>query len=300
MNKVITYFIITLSFLTFSHRLNAGEMRILISNFDSQSVSRDLSSMVTEWVRTAMSNSGYIIIDQSKISEIVKQHEIQMTGLVDDTNAVKIGKLLSANKILTGSVSKIGIKFVISGRIIDVEKGTSKYGHREYTWKISDLDFCTQRFSDNIIKKMKGKYLPAKKTYIKKITVLQQNPVNEKKLVLKTLKTMYDAYINKDLDAYLTYIDDNARFWCSAYNLRGKRKIKAFRKNETFAKYDNFKYKLKNVQITINGQYATVYDTYVLSFRIIKSGRQFRESARERFKLVKKGNSWYILENQEY
>jgi len=256
--------------------------------------------MVTEWVRTAVTNSDYTIVDRSKMNKIMEQHELQMTGLVDEKNAVKIGKLLSANKILAGTVSKIGSKYVISGRLVDVEKGVASFGHNEYTWNISDLDFCTQRFCDNLVKKMSGKYQEPEKTRIKAVISSEYNPEEEEKQVLKTVKTMFDAYSNKDIDAYLTYIDENARFWCSSYDLKGISSIRKYRQTVTFRKYDNFRYKLKNVSISIQGNTATMYDTYVLKFVVKRNGRQITESARERYKLVKRGNSWYILENQEY
>ncbi|MFW5861553.1 MAG: DUF4440 domain-containing protein [Spirochaetota bacterium] len=280
--------------------LNAGEIRMLVADFNARGVSKDVSMMVTEWVRTAVTNSDYTIVDRSKMNEIMSQHEIQMTGLVDEKNAVKIGKLLSANKILAGTVSKIGSKYVISGRLIDAEKGVASFGHNEFTWNISDLDFCTQRFCDNMIKKMSGKYQEPEKTRIKAAISSEYNPEEEKKQVLKTVKTMFDAYSNKDIEAYLTYIDENARFWCSSYDLKGISSIRKYRETVTFKKYDNFRYKLKNVSISIQGNTATMYDTYVLKFVVKSNGRQITESARERYKLVKRGNSWYILENQEY
>ena len=280
--------------------LDAGEIRLVVSDFGARGVSKDVSMMVTEWVRTAVTNSDYTIVDRSKMNRIMEQHELQMTGLVDEKNAVKIGKLLSANKILAGTVSKIGSKYVISGRLIDVEKGVASFGHNEYTWNISDLDFCTQRFCDNLVKKMSGKYQEPEKTRIRATISSKYNPEEEKKLVLKTVTTMFDAYINKDIEAYLTYIDENARFWCSSYDLKGISSIRKYRQTVTFKKYDNFRYQLKNVSISIQGNTATMYDTYVLKFVVKRNGRQVTESARERYKLVKRGNSWYILENQEY
>lgn len=280
--------------------LDAGEIRLVVSDFGARGVSKDVSMMVTEWVRTAVTNSDYTIVDRSKMNQIMEQHELQMTGLVDDSDAVKIGKLLSANRILAGTVSKIGSKYVISGRLINVEKGVAAFGHNEFTWNISDLDFCTQRFCDNMIKKMSGKYQEPEKTRIKADISSEYNPEEEKKLVLKTVKTMFDAYSNKDIEAYLTYIDENARFWCSSYDLKGISSIRKYRETVTFKKYDNFRYQLKNVSISIQGNTATMYDTYVLQFVVKRNGRQITESARERYKLVKRGNSWYILENQEY
>jgi hypothetical protein len=57
---------------------------------------------------------------------------------------------------------------------------------------------------------------------------------------------------------------------------------------------------LKNIEIRVNGDSATVYDTYILKYTVKRGGKRVTESARERFKLIKKGNSWYIVENEEF
>ncbi|HOX22256.1 MAG TPA: hypothetical protein PLL10_02235, partial [Elusimicrobiales bacterium] len=49
------------------------------------------------------------------------------------------------NKILIGSITKIGNKYIIDGKLMDVKTGASQFGHRESTWQEEDLDMCTQR-----------------------------------------------------------------------------------------------------------------------------------------------------------
>jgi ketosteroid isomerase-like protein/TolB-like protein len=280
--------------------LFAGEIRIMVSDFGAQGVPKDVSVMVTDWVRTAVSNSRYVIVDRSRMNEILKEQQLQMTGLTDSEKAVEAGKLLSANRILSGSVSRVGSKYVISGRLVDIEKGTTGFGHSEATWKLDDLDFCTQRFCDSMMNRIAGTYLPAERTNINPEVKAARDPEAEKRNVRKSLYTMYDAYSNRDLEAYMTYIDDNARFWCSAYDISGKNRIMAMRRDTTFRLYDNFHCQVKDVNVTIDGDTATVYDTYVLTYTVVSTGKRVTESAKERFKLIKRGNSWYILENQEY
>jgi hypothetical protein len=46
----------------------------------------------------------------------------QMTGYAENSCAVKAGRMMSAKKILIGTVLKMGGKIVTSGRLVDVKK----------------------------------------------------------------------------------------------------------------------------------------------------------------------------------
>jgi ketosteroid isomerase-like protein/TolB-like protein len=275
-------------------------MVIAIYDFDARGLSKQTASIVTEWVRTAISNSDYRIVDRSRMGTIMKEQGLQMSGLADPDKAVKVGRMLAANKILVGTVTKLGKKYIVSGRLIDIERGSSEFGHQEFTWRLSDLDMCAQRFVDNILLKMSGQFTTGTIASIAPPKSGSDNKRIEEDKITKTIRALYDSYINKDLDAYVSVIDDNARFWCSSYDLRGKEKIRLYRKNRTFVYLDDFEYELKNIEIRVNGDSATVYDTYILKYTVKKSGKRVTESARERFKLIKKGNSWYIVENEEF
>jgi ketosteroid isomerase-like protein len=160
----------------------------------------------------------------------------------------------------------------------------------------------SSRFVDNIILKMSGKTVQ-KKSLIPVFASPDRKKSSqelERERIMKTIHTLYDAYINKDIDAYTSLIADDARFWCTSYNLKGLSQIRNYRLTKTFVLFDNFEYDLKDISITITDDTATLNDTYVLKYTIKSTGRRINESARERFSLVRKGNSWYILENQEY
>jgi ketosteroid isomerase-like protein len=300
-NRIVMLIIslaIVISFTTVSH---SEKNIIAIYDFTPVNVPAQYSKTCSEWIQTAMANSPFTVIERSQLKKVLGEVELQMSGLVDQEGAVKVGKMLSANKVMIGSLSKIGGKYVLDGRIVDVEKGTAEYGQKEFTWQEGDLDVCVQRYVDNILFKMTGRPVAENRALIVKAEKASEDtgPL-ERERVEKTIRTLYDAYVNRDLDAYLSVVDDDARFWCSAYDLKGRNSIKAFRSGTTFRLLDNFSYTSTDMKIEIQGAQATVWNTYSLTFRVIKTGKMLTEKARERFLLVKKGNSWYIKENQEY
>jgi ketosteroid isomerase-like protein len=279
-----------------SFSLLAEQLTIEVKNFSEKGgANRKQSEVVSELIRTFITKSSHDIIGKT---DILLNENIRKKKLGDES--IDFSKQKFANKILVGNLSKLKTKFVIDGSLLDVTSGTIEYGHKEFTYNENDLDVAAQRFVDNILLQIDGKYSSDDHLRNNLNDSDSRNSSDlDKNKIKKTILTLYDAYINKDLEAYISVTDENARFWCSSYDLKGVEAIKAFRENVTFKKYTDFSYDLFNINIEISGKIATVNDTYKLSYTIVKTGRRIIETAPEKFMLIKKGNSWYILENQE-
>jgi len=61
------------------------------------------------------------VVNRELIKKVAEEHQIALSGLVDASSAVKIGKFLSAQYIIVGRASKIGQTFYLVLRIVDVE-----------------------------------------------------------------------------------------------------------------------------------------------------------------------------------
>jgi TolB-like protein len=66
---------------------------------------------------------GITIVERNTLEKLMKEMELSMTGIVDESSAPKIGKLLGAKYILDGSYLVSGKRCDVSFRIIDTEKG---------------------------------------------------------------------------------------------------------------------------------------------------------------------------------
>jgi len=61
------------------------------------------------------------IVNRDQITKVADEHQIALSGLVDNSSAVKLGKFLSAQYIIVGRASKIGQTFFVVLKIVDVE-----------------------------------------------------------------------------------------------------------------------------------------------------------------------------------
>ena len=82
----------------------------------------------------------YTVVERSQMNKIFDQFQIQDTGCTDVSCAVEFGKMLSAEKIIIGSVGLVGKTYSITARIVDVESAaTIEVADYTYTGPIDDL-----------------------------------------------------------------------------------------------------------------------------------------------------------------
>lgn len=145
-----------------------AEMRIAVMDFEvpDKSLTAQEAAGISELVRTEMINIGlFRVIERAQVGKVLREQGFQQTGCTDVSCAVQIGQLLSAKKILVGSIMKMGDSYIINGRIVDVEKGTADYSSKEKALSKNVLDKAVEQFvirlADNIALKAEEKELAA-------------------------------------------------------------------------------------------------------------------------------------------
>ena len=107
--------------------LAAQEQRPRVVVLEPRS-SGDVPSRVKVAVTGAMeefilNSKKYRVVDQANTAEILAQHEFARSGLVDDSKAKEIGKLLQADIVCVSVLDREEGEFVIKCRLVDVESG---------------------------------------------------------------------------------------------------------------------------------------------------------------------------------
>ncbi len=142
----------------------AERMRLAIIDFTAKGISRTDAEMMNDLLRGKMINTGeFIVLERSQMKEIMREQSFQMTGCTDTECAVRVGRLLSARKMLLGTIAQWRNKILITGRIIDVEKGIADFAHDETIENIEDLDKGISLFAVNLTNRIKGRSVIAMK-----------------------------------------------------------------------------------------------------------------------------------------
>ncbi len=103
-----------------------GQKPVLaVLNLKGEDVASSESRIITNFIQEAMFKTEmYELVDRTQVEQILKEFEYQQSGICDVKCAVKVGKQLAANKVLMGTVGKLGNFFVIQVKIVSIE--TSK------------------------------------------------------------------------------------------------------------------------------------------------------------------------------
>jgi hypothetical protein len=64
---------------------------------------------------------GFTLVDRTAMGKTLQEHELNLTGLVDSNQAVKISKLVGARIIVTGKAFVLGEQLMITAKIIGTE-----------------------------------------------------------------------------------------------------------------------------------------------------------------------------------
>ena len=83
----------------------------------------EISEFIAGELEFIMVDKGYTLIDRSELDRIRKEQAFQMSGEVDDSQAVSIGKIAGANVILTGAVTGSGDLRRLRLRALSTETG---------------------------------------------------------------------------------------------------------------------------------------------------------------------------------
>ena len=135
---------------------NFKKTKIAVLDFTLQGEgfeTEDMGAIVAEWFITAFVKAGrFDVVERGMISKIVEEQKLSMSGILDDTTATKIGKLLGVETIISGSVLKLQNILEINARIIDVETASIKAAENVKSSAAIRLQDLVVQMSEKIIK----------------------------------------------------------------------------------------------------------------------------------------------------
>ena len=101
-----------------------NKTRIAVLSFEAKNVSDATAEAVADILSTELFNTNrFDVIERQAITRILEEQQLQMTGVTDMSQAAEIGKVLNVEKIMIGSVSRLGQTYIINTRLVDVQTG---------------------------------------------------------------------------------------------------------------------------------------------------------------------------------
>ena len=98
--------------------------RIAVLPFEAVGVSENDALVAYRLFETALVQTDkFTILEQNQVEDILDAQEYSLSGCTDETCAVEIGKLLSAEQIFLGSLFHIGDDYIITIKLVDIALG---------------------------------------------------------------------------------------------------------------------------------------------------------------------------------
>jgi len=112
---------------------------IAVLDFEAVNTASGDAVVMAGFVRTAVVKSGvFNVVERQKMQEVLSEQALQQTGCTDEACIVKLGKVLNAKKVLTGSLSLLGADRFLSVRMVDVETGRIEWEETSESFQLKE------------------------------------------------------------------------------------------------------------------------------------------------------------------
>lgn len=97
---------------------------IAVIDLEPQGISQVEAAAITDRISHELFQTGkFTVLERSKIEAMFEEMGLSQSGCTDAECIMELGKMLSAQQIVVGSVSKVGQTYSISLRMVSVETG---------------------------------------------------------------------------------------------------------------------------------------------------------------------------------
>ncbi len=99
-------------------------MSVALANLDSKGIDTATADMITNRLRTELANTGFFtVVERSAVEEAFTKQGLVPGSCISDECAVKTGKLLGVENMITGTIDKTGDAWAITIHLLFVATG---------------------------------------------------------------------------------------------------------------------------------------------------------------------------------
>ena len=148
--------------LLFSVTIPAQLPKIAVLDLTSKSLQKSDIKAITDKLTQEIYKTGYYdLIERSNIEKVFEEHELSQSGIIDENDAVELGKIAGVQKILLGSVEKTENVYAVNIRLVNVVNARiESMVSYEHDGKIKKL---IKKGVAEIVKELTGKELGLKR-----------------------------------------------------------------------------------------------------------------------------------------
>jgi len=114
-----------LSFIQTAFSAPKQQISIAVQDLSAKGVAQADADILSDRIRTELVNTGlFRVMERGQMESILKEQGFQKSGICEEQSCmVEVGQLLGVQRILSGTIGKIGQTYTITVRLIDVQSG---------------------------------------------------------------------------------------------------------------------------------------------------------------------------------
>ena len=172
--KKITSLILLGAIFTFS--VFCTEPRIItVLDFETSGVSRQEMVLFVDYLSSSVSDTdNYTLIDRRQRETILSEAEFSNSGCADESCAIEIGQILSANEMIVGSIGSIGSLYILNVKLVDVATGKTI---NDVSDKFDSIESLVNE-TETVISELFGKDIPKKEKIVSRDEKPAAEPVS--------------------------------------------------------------------------------------------------------------------------
>src|SRR3989337_251603 len=131
------------------------KIKIAVLDFQVQGEkfeTEDIGKIVAEWLITALVKEGrFDVIERRLLEKILQEQKLGVSGVVDSESIARLGKVLGAKIVVTGSVMKLREFVEVNARLINVENASIIAAEKVKSASTSRLEELVTKMAEIII-----------------------------------------------------------------------------------------------------------------------------------------------------
>ncbi|MBI3398270.1 MAG: hypothetical protein HY026_03425 [Deltaproteobacteria bacterium] len=136
-------------------RADFKKTKIAVLDFQTQGEkfeTEDIGKIVAEWLITALVKEGrFDVIERRLLEKILQEQKLGVSGVIDSESVAKLGKVLGAKVVVTGSVMKLRQFMEVNARLISVENGSIIAAEKVKSESTAKLEMLVSEMAEKII-----------------------------------------------------------------------------------------------------------------------------------------------------
>jgi len=139
----------------------APRKRVAVLDFNAENTSKTYANAVRNLFEVALHKENVVdILERNQMESILKEQGFSLTGCTDASCAVQIGKLLSADMVVMGSLNKLG-KYTVATKFVSVGRGNIAFAESVEASSEDDLRKEVGALARRVGEKIRESELPA-------------------------------------------------------------------------------------------------------------------------------------------